>query len=431
MRRVVLDPIIQRYGLSYNSTFRIKFLCVTSRPAPDAGIAIDDVVVKANATTAPALELPAQYPEGSTQNITVRLPSAPAGNVTVNLVSNAPARLTVPASVTVLAGQTTATASITAPDNGFLDSGGGFGAIVTVTASGYPTSYANTFLTDNETGTLSLSLPAQITEGIDPPTNVGTVSISPATSEDLVVSFTISDPAEAFTTGTVNGVNTMGSATILAGTGRGRVRITPVDDTRLDGQQTITVTASAAGATSGSTIVLVNDNEKRTLSLNLPNLITEGGTSGASVIIPGSMTSPLTVNLTSSNPSKLTVPATVTINAGNTASGFTVTTLNDTTDDGDLAVFITASAATFTSGSGPVTVRDNDPSYFEFSNISAQAPGAAFPVTISARSSGNDLVTAYTSTAALGASTGGKSLTITPAATAASSVNPCFNDSNS
>jgi hypothetical protein len=419
MRRVVLDPIIQRYGLSYNSTFRIKFLCVTSRPAPDAGIAIDDVVVKANATTAPALELPAQYPEGSTQNITVRLPSAPAGNVTVNLVSNAPARLTVPASVTVLAGQTTATASITAPDNGFLDSGGGFGAIVTVTASGYPTSYANTFLTDNETGTLSLSLPAQITEGIDPPTNVGTVSISPATSEDLVVSFTISDPAEAFTTGTVNGVNTMGSATILAGTGRGRVRITPVDDTRLDGQQTITVTASAAGATSGSTTVLVNDNELRTLSLNLPNLITEGGTSGASVIIPGSMTSPLTVSLASSNPSKLTVPATVTINPGNTASGFTVTTLNDTTDDGDLAVFITASAATFTSGSGPVTVRDNDPSYFEFSNISAQAPGAAFPVTISARSSGNDLVTAYTSNAALSASVSGKALTITPAATSA------------
>jgi hypothetical protein len=419
MRRVVLDPIIQRYGLSYNSTFRIKFLCVTSRPAPDAGIAIDDVVVKANATTAPALELPAQYPEGSTQNITVRLPSAPAGNVTVNLVSNAPARLTVPASVTVLAGQTTATASITAPDNGFLDSGGGFGTIVTVTASGYPTSYANTFITDNETGALSLSLPAQIKENLDPPTNVGTVSISPATSEDLVVSFTISDPAEAFTTGTVNGVNTMGSATILAGTGRGRVRITPVDDTRLDGQQTITVTASAAGATSGSTTVLVNDNELRTLSLNLPNLITEGGTSGASVIIPGSMTSPLTVSLASSNPSKLTVPATVTINPGNTASGFTVTTLNDTTDDGDLAVFITASAATFTSGSGPVTVRDNDPSYFEFSNISAQAPGVAFPVTISARSSGNDLVTAYTSNAALSASVSGKALTITPAATSA------------
>lgn len=145
--------------------------------------------------------------------------------------------------------------------------------------------------------------------------------------------------------------------------------------------------------------MLVNDNEKRTLSLNLPNLITEGGTGGASVIIPGSMTTPLVVNLASSNPSKLTVPATVTIAAGNTASGFTITTLNDTTDDGDLAVFITASAATFSSASGPVTVRDNDPSYFEFANIGTQAPGVAFPVTINARSSGNDLVTAYTSTA--------------------------------
>ena len=419
MRRVVLDPIVQRYGLSYNSTFRIKFLCVTGRPAPDAGIAIDDVVVKANATTAPALELPAQFAEGGTQNITVRLPSAPASDVTVSLSSNAPARLTVPASVTVLAGQTTATASISAPDNGFLDSGGGYGTIVTVTASGYPTSYANTFITDNETGTLSLRLPAEITEDFDPPSNVGTVSISPAPTEDLVVSFTISNPAEASATGTVNGMTTSGAATILAGTGSGRVRITPIDDTRIDGQQSITVTASAPGATSGSTTVLVNDNEKRTLSLNLPSLITEGGTGGASVIIPGSMTTSLVVNLASSNPSKLTVPASVTINAGLTASGFTITTLNDTTDDGDLAVFITASADTFTSASGPVTVRDNDPSYFEFANIGTQAPGVAFPVTINARSSGNDLVTAYTSTAALSASTGGKSLTITPTATTA------------
>jgi len=83
---------------------------------------------------------------------------------------------------------------------------------------------------------------------------------------------------------------------------------------------------------------------------------------------------------------------------------------------------LAAAAASFTSASVPVTVRDNDPSYFEFTNIGTQAPGVAFPVTISARSSGNDLVTAYTSTAALGASTGGKSLTITPAATSASSV---------
>jgi hypothetical protein len=419
MRRVVLDPIVQRYGLSYNSTFRIKFLCVTGRPAPDAGIAIDDVVVKANATTAPALELPAQLAEGSTQNITVRLPSAPASNVTVNLVSNAPARLTVPASVIVLAGQTTATASISAPDNGFLDSGGGFGAIVTVTASGYPTSYANTFLTDNETGTLSLKLPAQITEGIDPPSNDGTVTITPAPTDDTSVTLTISDPAEAFITGTFNGSTTIGAATILAGTGSGRVHITPINDSRIDGQQSITVTASAPGATSGSTTVLVNDNEQRTLSFTLPPLIIEGGTGGGSVIIPGSMTTPLVVNLASSNPAKLTVPATVTIAAGNTASGFTLTTLNDTTDDGDLAVFITASAATFTSGSGPVTVRDNDPSYFEFANIGTQAPGVAFPVTINARSSGNDVVTAYTSTAALSASIGGKSLTITPTATTA------------
>jgi hypothetical protein len=43
----------------------------------------------------------------------------------------------------------------------------------------------------------------------------------------------------------------------------------------------------------------------------------------------------------------------------------------------------------------------------------------AFPVTINARSSGNDLVTAYTSNAALSASVSGKALTITPAATSA------------
>ena len=420
MRRVALDPILQRYGLSYNSTFRIKFLCATNRSAPGGGIAIDDVVIKANTAAAPALELPAQFPEGGTQAITVRLPSAPAGNVTVNLVSSAPARLTVPATVTVPAGQTTATASIAAPDNGFLDSGAGFGAYVTVTASGYPTSYANTFITDNETGVLSLNLPAQITEDISLPSDRGTVSITPAPAEDTTIALAVSNPNDASILGLVGGFWTENAVTVEGGTGTGFVKIIAINDTRIDGQQAVTVTASAPGLTSGSTTVLVNDNEERKFSLNLPSLIAEGGAPGAaSVIIPGTLTAPLTVNLTSSDPSNLTVPATVTIGVGATATGFTVTSVNDTTDDGDLAVFITASAATFTSATGPVTVRDNDPSYFEFANIGDQAQGFAFPVTISARSSGNDLVTGYTSAAALSASSGGSTLAVAPANTTA------------
>ena len=419
MRRVVLDPLTQKLGLSYSSSFRIKFLCLTSNSAPTQGIAIDDVVVKANATTAPAVEVPATIAEGSTLNVTVRLPSAPASNVTVNLISSAPGRLTVPASVIVPAGQTTATASFTAPNNGFLDTGGGFAVYVTATASGYATSYASTVITDNETGTLSLSLPAQITEDFDPPSNDGTVTITPAPTEDTSITLTVSNPAEAGVTGFVNGASTMGAATIKAGVGTGRVHITPVDDTRLDGPQTVTVTASATGLTSGSTSVVVNDNEERKFSLNLPNLITEGGSSGGSVIIPGTLTAPLTVNLTSGDPSKATVPASVTINTGNTATGFTITTVNDTTDDGDVAIFITASAATFTSATGPVTVRDNDPSYFEFSNIGTQAPGVAFPISLAAKSSASTTVAAFTGTASLGATTAGKSLTITPNTTTA------------
>lgn len=415
LRRVVLDPLIQKLGLSYNSTFRIKFLCNTANSAPTQGMAIDDVVVKANATTAPAVEVPANIAEGSTLNVTIRLPSAPASNVTVNLVSSAPARLTVPASVIVLAGQTTATASFNAPNNGVLDTGGGFAAYVTATASGYATSYANTVITDNETGALSLSLPAQITENFDPASNDGTVTITPAPTEDTSITLTVSNPAEAFVTGLVNGVTTTGAATIKAGVGTGRIHITPVDDTRIDGPQTVTVTASATGLTSGTATVIVNDNEERKFSLNLPNLITEGGIPGAgSVIIPGTLTAPLTVNLTSSDPSKATVPATVTIAAGNTATGFTITTVNDTTDDGDVAVFITASAATFASATGPVTVRDNDPSYFEFSSIGTQAPGVAFPISLAAKSSASTTVAAFTGTASLGATTAGRSLTITP-----------------
>jgi len=102
-----------------------------------------------------------------------------------------------------------------------------------------------------------------------------------------------------------------------------------------------------------------------TLSVSLvTNPIFESGgatsTSGT-VTRTGDLTNPLTVNLSSSNPAQATVSGpTVNIPAlSATSDSFTVTAVNDSLPDGNVAVTITASAATYSTGTASLTVNDD------------------------------------------------------------------------
>ncbi len=103
--------------------------------------------------------VPANATEGvGTVDGTVTIPTALASPLVVSLASSDTNRLTVPASVTILAGQTSAVLPITIINTGLLD--GPEAVVVTATASGYLNATGTIEVHDDLTATLSMSLPA-------------------------------------------------------------------------------------------------------------------------------------------------------------------------------------------------------------------------------------------------------------------------------
>lgn len=401
---VFLDPIIQRLGWAYNSTFRIRFSQYDDQAIPNDGIAIDNVAVKANPATAIALSLPPSINEGTLNfPVTVTLPAAPATNVTVSLASSAPARLTLPTSVTILANQTTATVMLSAPQNQYADIGRD--VIVTASASGQTTSYNHIRVIDDEHPVLAIALPPSIVEGGG--TATGVLAISPMVAAPVTVYLTSSDPAQA-TVGASTGINTGYASASFA--------VIPVNDIFVDGNQTVTITAIGDGVASASAAIDVLDNEGAQLAVTPPASLREGGPPGVGTVsISGPRTSPTVVTLTSSDVTEATVSASVVIPTGQTSTNFLVFPIEDSLQDGSQTVTLSAASPGLTTGSATVQVQDNDPSFLVISPISSsQVRNAAFAVTITATDGAGLTLSAFNGTGTLSALSGSAALPVNP-----------------
>src|SRR5207248_4572273 len=132
---------------------------------------------------------------------------------------------------------------------------------------------------------------------------------------------------------------------------------TIVDDTKIDGAQTATITAHVANWSDGAATISVADNESHSLALAVPASASEGdGSKTGTVSIAAALASDLVVSLSSNDTTEVTVPAIVTILAGQTSASFVLNIVDDTILDGPQSVTITASASQFASGTGVITV---------------------------------------------------------------------------
>jgi hypothetical protein len=101
------------------------------------------------------------------------------------------------------------------------------------------------------TNTLTLSIsPASFSESATNPAALGTVTRSEVTASDLVVTLTSPDSTEVTVPSTV---------TILANEASATFNVSAQDDALPDGNQNVTLTASAASSTSGTFMVTVQD----------------------------------------------------------------------------------------------------------------------------------------------------------------------------
>jgi len=198
--------------------------------------------------------------------------------------------------------------------------------------------------------TLTVSIsPAVISENTG--SALGTVTRSDSSiSQPLVVSLGSSDTSEAAVPATV---------TIPANQSSVTFAVTAVDDTVLDGTQTVTITAGAVGYVGGSQTIDVTDFEALSMTI-IPAVISENGGTAAGTVTRNNTdySAALTVTLSSSDTSAVRVPAAVTIPVGQASATFTVAGADDAILNGPRAATIFASAPGYVGGSQAIDVTD-------------------------------------------------------------------------
>jgi hypothetical protein len=168
----------------------------------------------------------------------------------VNLSSNDTTEATVPATVTIPAGQNSITFAVTGVNDAVRDFNQA--VVVTASAAGVASTTANLTVIDDELDVLAITFPDNLMME-----NGGTITatITRTVQSNVlpqVVNLLSSDTTEATVPVTV---------TIPGGQNSFTFTISAVDDALLDGPQNVTITGSAAGFSNGVATVIVGDNE--------------------------------------------------------------------------------------------------------------------------------------------------------------------------
>jgi len=350
-----------------------------------------------------SLSLPGNITEGQgTLDGTITVAPAPTSNLVVDLTSSDPTRLTVPAVVTIVAGQTSAVVPITVIDDNLLN--GPEAVTITATSTGYTPTSAVMHVHDNETAVLTVSLPATTIEGAAPIT--GTITSSAAPSDNITV---------ALSSSLTSSLTVPATVTLLAGQTTVTFTATVIDNHIIDGGNNVTVTASVENWTSGSATINVADNDTY-VAVSLPAGGWEGQTltNAGTVTLGGTLTTPLVVNLASDN-SSLTVPSSVTVPAGQTSAAFNLTFLTDSLQNGDRTAHVTATATGMTAGSSALVIHDSNVSYLAIAPITgSESANVAFTATVTAYNIANEVIAVYAGSGTLSASGQSGTLPISP-----------------
>ena len=306
--------------------------------------------------------------------------------LTVTLASDDETEATVPATVTIPAGQSSVTVPVTPQDDDIVD--GTQFPTITASAPGFDPVTETIAVNDDDVAELSIEpAPGAAVDGngnpiVDEggePLDAIEITRSGPTDQPLTVTLASDDETEATVPATV---------TIPAGQSSVTVPVTPQDDDIVDGTQFPTITASAPGFDPVTETIAVNDDDVEPVvcTFDVPDgtevdengvPVTKENGDPITVILSrsGPTDQPLEVTLASSDTSEATVPATVTIPAGQSSVEFLVTPADDNEVDGPQFPEITASGSNIVPVTGTIRVNDDDETAPELSI--EPAPGAA------------------------------------------------------
>ncbi|MDP6442911.1 MAG: hypothetical protein QF805_03875, partial [Pirellulaceae bacterium] len=229
--------------------------------------------------------------------------------------------------------------------------------IVTLTAqqTGYINGAQTMFVQDHETLTISI-VPDNFAENDGGAVATATVTRSNVSDLDAhVISITNGDDSEVAVPLTVVIPENQFSTTF---------DVNAVDDTTLDGTQTVSITASSVGFISGSDSVTVDDHETLEVTISRPAVSESDGAGAANVTIRRSnitdLSQPLVVTLVNSAPDEISIPASLTLAVGDSVGSFLLNAVDDFILDGTQIASITAQATGFVDGASSVDVLDHE-----------------------------------------------------------------------
>jgi hypothetical protein len=310
---ISLDQAIG-WNARFGADVRIRFSEYDNAPAPLDGIAIDEVIVTADADQRAVLELPGTLLEGTGPYTGyVLLAFAPTNTVTLDLLASPNDQIMFPATVQVPAGQTYASFNFSVADDDLVN----LTRSVFVSAEGSDITSILSAVTilDDDTPTATLVLPPQLIEG-DLLNNNASVSLDRAPAVPMTLYLSASPWSE---------LELPYGITIAVGETNVVFTVLAADDNRIDGTVSVVVTVTSPGMAPATAQTETLDNEMRTLSLNLPATVVEGRTTSGIVELSGTLNTNIQIHLTSANAEVLAVPSAVMIPAGQLQAEFALT----------------------------------------------------------------------------------------------------------
>ncbi len=315
----------------------------------------------------------------------------------VNVTSSSALQVSTPSTLVLAAGMGETNFLIQLPDDNLIESTNTY--TVSAAAAGYVTGTAVIQVRDNDLPEVTFSLTTtNVSEGGGAQAALATVHRSPVTTRGVVLELISSDSTAARVPARV---------TIPAGADSASFAVAAVDDSVVDGPQTVTLRCFITDSTTGARLAEVTpvtlnvlDDDGPTLQLSLaPKLVPEGVDNAAvgTVTRNTPATNALVVALESGDTNEARVPRSVTIPIGSVSATFPIQSVSDGVTDDNRDVMITASADGFTAGHATITVSDvNLPDLVaDVVDLPASAPTESF-VTVRYRVANQGLTPAGT-----------------------------------
>ncbi|MDZ4404370.1 hypothetical protein [Prosthecobacter sp.] len=323
----------------------------------------------------------------------VSIPRPESSPLTVNLVSSHPTALQIPATVIIPAGALTASFDITPISDPSLT--GPKEVAITGSANLFTSTTAITWVTDVQSTVITLSVPAMLAENAGYSFTAGSLSIGQALPAPLQVLVSSNHPTVL---GVVYSTTTSALVTIPAGQTSVTFGLGVNDNSLLDGDKAVTLTATVPGWSAATAALVVQDNEVPALDfMSYPVEVRESAGAGLGLYLTfgGTLVAPLTVSLSSSDITEMEFEQSqVTVPAGSESVTVYLKIIDDDLIDGVQNLTLTASAPGFTAATKTAIIRDNEVGALVWGNVGGPVTaGAVLNTEITAQTIDGDPLT--------------------------------------